>query len=88
MTITQKNSVEALRRTSAALIGELKGSATEVMRLIQQLEEHRGASHDELEDLEVKLQVATTSLRLDAESVEAVLEDITDAMPEDEEDPA
>lgn len=85
MTIAQKDSIEALRHTSAALIDELKASAAEVVRLIEQLEKQQGRRHEELDELEVKLQVAATSLRLDAQSVEAILEEITDAMPDDEE---
>lgn len=85
MTIAQKDSIEALRHTSAALIDELKTSAAEVVRLIEQLEKQQGRPHEELDELEVKLQVAATSLRLDAQSVEAILEEITDAMPDDEE---
>lgn len=65
---------------------ELKHSAEAVTQLIEQIEPHLAGNHDnpdELGNLEVNLQVAATTLRLDAESLEAILSDITEAVPDD-----
>jgi hypothetical protein len=86
MNITDKADITALRRTSWALMKELKHSAEAVVQLIEQLEPHLAGKRDnpdELENLEVNLQVAATTLRLDAESLETILSDITEAVPDD-----
>ncbi len=88
MGIANKQSVESLRNTSVVLIQELKQSAQDIIHIIERLESYRadnkGKDPEELDDLEVELQVAATTLRLDVKSVEKVLEEITDAMPDDE----
>ncbi|MBS3966763.1 MAG: hypothetical protein KGZ60_05900 [Truepera sp.] len=71
-----------LRRTAAVLIEELEGSARRLLSVIERLK-NTPYEDSTYEALEAELSVLATDVRLDAASVESILEKITDHLPDE-----
>jgi hypothetical protein len=71
-----------LRRTAAVLTEELENSARRLLSVIERL---KGTPPEDstYEVLEAELSVLATDVRLDAASVENILERITDHLPDE-----
>lgn len=71
-----------LRRTAAVLIEELEGSARRLLSVIERLKS-TPQEDSAYEALEAELSVVATDVRLDAASVESILEKVTDHLPDE-----
>lgn len=80
--IVREVTLAELRATAAVLIEELEGSARRLLSGIERLKST--TSEDRAyEVLEAELSVLATDVRLDATSVESILEKVTDHLPDE-----